>query len=429
MSMSMKNLFLSQNNPLSNSVVLNNYIIRNIIISPKKEVTHEKSPIVKSHYALTKKTSHSPSPQKLMLKKPTITQSNTQKILVFNNFTPLTTCKSVSRLAHLKSNQNIDINTSQNIDLNLLNLLKKEKLPQDSSRKIKPPQKRHIILHTEKKLKNSVSQRVFKTFKKQNTLLNNMAISQQIVKKNLMTQNNKVKTIIQKKEKAFSDLKGTLEPTGVLNLEEFQLAEQLGKGTFGKIFCVKWNKNNKLYALKKEILTDLDSINRRRNSSKIIQNFIKNTKSKGMINLYSTLLIKNNINSEYQYYELMEKAERDWDQEINLRSHFGINYKEEEIIDIMKQLIHTLALLQKNHITHRDIKPQNILVVNGKYKLCDYGEIRLLKRDGFIVQRVRGSELYMSPILFYGLHPVMISLIQQEKEISSYKNLKLLLYQ
>ena len=54
----MKNLFLSQNNPLSNSVVLNNYIIRNIIISPKKEVTHEKSPIVKSHYALTKKTSH-----------------------------------------------------------------------------------------------------------------------------------------------------------------------------------------------------------------------------------------------------------------------------------------------------------------------------------------------------------------------------------
>ena len=406
MCMSMKNLFINQNTPLSNSVVLNNFNIRNVIISPKKMVTRVKPPILASHYILPKKTSHSPSPENFELKKPTANQKNIKKILVLKNCTPLITCKSASRLNCLKLKQNTDINinASQNIDLDLSKLLKKEKVPQDSSRKIKPPQKKPIIIHTAQKLKNSVSQRVFQTFKNPNDIFNNLAISQEISKKNLFDQNNKVKNIVKKKEKVISDLKGPLEPTGVLNLKEFQLAEQLGKGTFGKIFCVKWNKNNKLYALKKEILTDLDSISRRRNSGKIIQNFIKNTKSQGIINLYSTLLIKNNIDSEYQYYELMEKAERDWDQEINLRSHFGINYKEQEIIDIMKQLIHTLALLQKNHITHRDIKPQNILVVNGKYKLCDYGEIRQLKRDGFIVQRVRGSELYMSPILFYGLH-------------------------
>ena len=100
----------------------------------------------------------------------------------------------------------------------------------------------------------------------------------------------------------------------------------------------------------------------------------------------------------------MEKAERDWDNEINIRSQFNLYYSENEIINIMTQLIETLSLLEKNHITHRDIKPQNILVFNGKYKLCDFGEIRVLKRDGLIVQRVRGSELYMSPILFHGLH-------------------------
>ena len=104
----------------------------------------------------------------------------------------------------------------------------------------------------------------------------------------------------------------------------------------------------------------------------------------------------------------MEKAERDWDQEINVRAQYGLFYKENEIINIMKQLISTLSLLQKNHITHRDIKPQNILVINGKYKLCDFGEIRVLKRNGLIVQRVRGSELYMSPILFQGLHLKLI---------------------
>ena len=105
----------------------------------------------------------------------------------------------------------------------------------------------------------------------------------------------------------------------------------------------------------------------------------------------------------------MEKAERDWDKEINIRREHKLYYTESELIDIMTQLIKTLSLLQKNHITHRDIKPQNILVSNGKYKLCDFGEIRVLKRDGIIMQRVRGSELYMSPILFHGLH---LNLIQ-----------------
>ena len=67
-------------------------------------------------------------------------------------------------------------------------------------------------------------------------------------------------------------------------------------------------------------------------------------------------------------------------------------------------MVSVLSSLQKNHITHRDIKPQNILIIKGKYKLCDFGEMRELEKDGLIVQRVRGSELYMSTILFKALH-------------------------
>ena len=152
----------------------------------------------------------------------------------------------------------------------------------------------------------------------------------------------------------------------------------------------------------------METIEKRKNAFIIIRNFIKNTKSNGVIRLYANLFLKN-INAELQYYELMEKAERDWNQEINVRAQYGLYYKENEIINIMNQLVTTLSLLQKNHITHRDIKPQNILVINGKYKLSDFGEIRVLKRNGLIVQRIRGSELYMSPILFHGLH---LNLIQ-----------------
>ena len=62
-----------------------------------------------------------------------------------------------------------------------------------------------------------------------------------------------------------------------------------------------------------------------------------------------------------------------------------------------------MSLLQKNHITHRDIKLQNILLLDNTYKICDFGEARKLSQKGIIVQPVRGSELFMSPIQFFGL--------------------------
>ena len=104
----------------------------------------------------------------------------------------------------------------------------------------------------------------------------------------------------------------------------------------------------------------------------------------------------------------MELGERDWEQEIILRRKQGLYYTEKEIFDITKELVGTLSLLQKNHITHRDIKHQNILIINGHYKFCDFGEIRMMKGKGLVVQRIRGSELFMSPILFYGLRANLI---------------------
>ena len=73
-------------------------------------------------------------------------------------------------------------------------------------------------------------------------------------------------------------------------------------------------------------------------------------------------------------------------------------------MEIINQLIKTFALLQKNNITHRDIKPQNILIANNMYKVCDFGEAKIISTDGVIQQNIRGTELYMSPILFKALN-------------------------
>ena len=73
----------------------------------------------------------------------------------------------------------------------------------------------------------------------------------------------------------------------------------------------------------------------------------------------------------------------------------------------------TFAQLQKNNVSHRDIKPQNILIFGGEagteavdvYKLADFGEAKELIKDleATNKQTLRGTELYMAPVLFQAL--------------------------
>ena len=100
----------------------------------------------------------------------------------------------------------------------------------------------------------------------------------------------------------------------------------------------------------------------------------------------------------------MELAERDWEKEILSRGEKKIYYTEYELMSIFTHLIKTFSDLQSIHFTHRDINPQNIMMVNGKLKICDFGNSRVLRKKGLIIQRVRGSEIFMSPIIFKGYH-------------------------
>ena len=51
---------------------------------------------------------------------------------------------------------------------------------------------------------------------------------------------------------------------------------------------------------------------------------------------------------------------------------------EQEIKLFLKQMLETLAYLHAKQIVHRDIKTKNILISNGYYKLCDFGNSVLL---------------------------------------------------
>ena len=191
------------------------------------------------------------------------------------------------------------------------------------------------------------------------------------------------------------------DPKDHFDPSEFKTIKRIGEGSYGKIYIVQWVRNNKKYAMKKELIKTNDIVNKSKEKIKLMNDFITKTNCPGIVKIYGNSVKKEKDQQEYYYYILMELAEKDWDQEISTRKKFNIYYTEKELLIIMYQLISTLALLQKNHITHRDIKPQNILLCNGYFKLSDFGEARKLKRNGIIISRVRGTELYMSPILFH----------------------------
>ena len=190
------------------------------------------------------------------------------------------------------------------------------------------------------------------------------------------------------------------EPKNDFNTREFKIIKKLGEGTFGKIYAIKWLKTNELFALKKMDLCEYDLYVFKK-KVRIIQNFIKTTGHNGLIKLYGDKCIPRQKIDEFFYYVIMELAETDLEKEINKRRSYNRFYAEEELLNFILQMVKTLSLMEKNNITHRDVKPQNILLTKGLYKLCDFGETKIISGVGPILQAVRGSELYMSPILFY----------------------------
>ena len=183
------------------------------------------------------------------------------------------------------------------------------------------------------------------------------------------------------------------------NLEDYSIYRKLGEGSYGIIHCIIHEKTKEKYALKKIIAHSL----------KKIAEFTKEFELVHICNHPNILKIYGlNINildqSTYSLQVLMEKAERDWDKDIKRRLQERRYYTENELISIMKQLTSALLFLkEKLNITHRDIKPQNVLIFNdGIFKLADFGEakeIKVMKN----LNTLRGTELYMSPALYNGL--------------------------
>ena len=177
---------------------------------------------------------------------------------------------------------------------------------------------------------------------------------------------------------------------------DYTFINAIGEGIYGEVHLVENNMTLQQYAIKKIICRDYNDLIKKKNEFELLSS----------LNHENILRI---LGINFKYLDettglilvLMELACNDWNSEIKKRILAKKYYKENELIIILKQIVKGLLFLQKNNIAHRDIKPQNILVFpNNIYKIADFGEAKNIESQNDKQLTLRGSELYMSPLLY-----------------------------
>jgi len=194
----------------------------------------------------------------------------------------------------------------------------------------------------------------------------------------------------------------------------YKIIRPIGKGTYGEIYLVQDPKTLALFALKKIVISDALELKDNQEEYKLTWQLTHANPLLKIVKKYA-IEIKKLDKYNLVMYILMEAANCDWEHELLNRQKVNAFYTEAELLTILKSLVETFLVLQNKGISHRDVKPQNILCFgNEGYKLSDFGEakknkkqIGLMNMNGFeqntSKQTVRGTELYMSPILFKAL--------------------------
>jgi serine/threonine protein kinase len=227
--------------------------------------------------------------------------------------------------------------------------------------------------------------------------------SYNFVKKKPNTDDNNKKMQLYSKNLS-NDLSKNIPKTSLntFDIEDYNIVKSIGEGTFGKIYEVE-DKYHRHFAMKKLMCSSIKEIEILKKEYEYLYNF--EGLNIDLVKIYG-IETKKLDRTTYVMYVLMGLAKTDWEKEIVKRKIINNYYSEIELIFILKNLVRTLSQLQQNNISHRDIKPQNILLCDGnKLKISDFGEAKenLDKYEDTRKQTIRGTELYMSPALFKSL--------------------------
>lgn len=196
-----------------------------------------------------------------------------------------------------------------------------------------------------------------------------------------------------------------------LILDGYRLVRFLGKGGFGEVWLCRSDSMGDYRALK------FISTNHADRLEKEYEALLHYRKAAGLLRSQHLVPIEHANRNDSGFYYVMpladggpvnDPADASWiplslASKIHERAGMATWFSSREIIALIEPVIEALQSLSDVGLVHRDVKPENILFLNGQPCL---GDISLLGADAAAITR-RGTPGYATPSWYLGGHPDM----------------------
>lgn len=171
-------------------------------------------------------------------------------------------------------------------------------------------------------------------------------------------------------------------------MEKYEIKNELGGGSFGKVFLAKIIKTDELCAIK-EINMSLLADEQKEKAFQEVQ-FLASLKHPNIVSHIESFQENGNL------YIVMEYVDGgDLSHKIAAAEK---PFTEDQILSIFIQICLALRYVHDQKIVHRDIKPQNVFLTKvNVVKLGDFGVARTLENSQDLAHTVIGTPFYLSP--------------------------------
>uniref|UniRef100_A0A673JKU1 Serine/threonine-protein kinase 32C-like n=1 Tax=Sinocyclocheilus rhinocerous TaxID=307959 RepID=A0A673JKU1_9TELE len=175
-----------------------------------------------------------------------------------------------------------------------------------------------------------------------------------------------------------------------VNFDHFQILRAIGKGSFGKVCIVQKRDTEKMYAMKymnKQQCIERDEVRNVFRELEILQEI----EHVFLVNLWYSFQDEEDM---FMVVDLLLGGD--------LRYHLqqNVQFTEDAVKLYLCEMTLALDYLQSQHIIHRDIKPDNILLdEQGHAHLTDFNIATIIK-DGERATALAGTKPYMAPEIF-----------------------------